>query len=159
MSDGPEDRGTCCIAIEVIEAKVVPEEVRYTALERVQLSESVFSKRDQNVDSRPLEQTGQLLEHWTAVRVVDEVLLELVEDDVRLGTVDLECLMLGPRRQQSYVGFRSDTSQLADNTGTENRTLANPRFAIQHGQARCEHIRNDHLSLALASEEEQRIEI
>ena len=99
------------------------------------------------------------------MRVVDEVLLELVEDQVaarrpRVGRL-VERPPRGAARARDHEscsatnGVRLHAPQLAAATPARStRRLADAALAVEHGQPRRQQVRDDHLALALAAEEE-----
>ena len=165
--DGPEDRGPRGVAVEPVESELVCEHVRQRRLEDVQRTERVFAQRDQDVHARlGTQQLRQGLDQRPAARaviVVDEVLLELVEDHVRLGHVlhlgERGGGVLRPRVVHDDERRRRDLAQLADDACAEDRRLADAGLAVEHGQPRREQVRDDHRALALPSEEEERVEV
>ena len=79
--DGPHDGFAGGRAIEMVEPKVVREQIRDPPLEAVELGERIVAQRQQDTHAQagPRDQLGQL-EGETALRlVVEEVLLGLVE--------------------------------------------------------------------------------
>ena len=78
-----EDRALAGPAVEAIEAEVVAEDVRDQRLEPVELGQSVLADREEHVDSqRRSYELGQLPLEGAGLRVVEEVLLGLVQDEV-----------------------------------------------------------------------------
>ena len=84
--DWSEDGRAGTATVEVVEPEVVREEVRYPALERIELRQRVFAQPEQEVraETRLADCRGELAGERIAL-LVEEVLLELVEDDVDLA--------------------------------------------------------------------------
>src|SRR3989442_13393942 len=142
----------------MVDSQTIREDIRYTGLERVEPGERVLTQRDQHVHAGPREQRQQLAEQRLLV-VVEEVLLELVEDQ--------ECLIVRPRQARlgRPLGEHRDLrvwcelAQPRRNRRAEDRALADAARAVEHREPRREEIRDEYLGLALAPEEEERIEL
>ena len=80
--DRLDDRIARRTTVEVVEPQVVREEVRDPALEAVELGERVVAEREQdtNAETGARDELGQLVGKAGLLRVVEEVLLGLVED-------------------------------------------------------------------------------
>ena len=83
---GSSDRRARGVAVEVVDAQVVVEQVRDAPLEAVELRERVLAQRDEEVHAQVGSLTIARTRRRTcparrSSRVVEEVLLELVEDD------------------------------------------------------------------------------
>ena len=73
------------LRVEVLETELVCKDVRDARLEDVELSESVLAQREQDVDVGLAQQLRQVVQQRARpvfVRVVHEVLLELIEDQI-----------------------------------------------------------------------------
>ena len=116
--------------------------------------------------------------------VVEEVLLELVEDEVELafhrrderdrvhdrtgrlharggcdGCVERAQRVVGPRVEDDDAGMLGEGPQIARDAGAQHGALADAARPVEHGQPRRDEVRDDDLALALAAEEEQRVEL
>ena len=81
-----EDRALAGTTVEAIEAEVVAEDVRDQRLEPIELGERVLADRDEHVDpQRRRHELGQLPLEGAGLRVVEEVLLRLIEDEVDIA--------------------------------------------------------------------------
>ncbi len=79
----PGDRPLARTPVEAVEAQVVAEDVRNQRFEPVELREGVLTHREKHVDAQRLgHELGQLPLERARLRVVEEVLLGLVEDEV-----------------------------------------------------------------------------
>ncbi len=90
LVDWTSDRLFRRVPVEVLEAQVSPEQSRDLTFEAIELRERVFSDRDQKpgAQTSAVENKRQLVGEcpFTVLeRVVEEVLLELVEDDEDVG--------------------------------------------------------------------------
>src|SRR5207247_11237469 len=86
----PENRLARGRAVEVVEAKVVAEQIRDPSLEPVELCQRVLAQREEDVhtETRPPDQLRQLVceRAWSLLAlVVEEVLLGLVEDQIEIA--------------------------------------------------------------------------
>ena len=84
--DRPDDRRARRLAIEPVEPERVREEARDTAREAIELGQRVLAQRDEDIDPRGTrkkcrEQLGEGARPGV-VRVIEEVLLGLVEHEV-----------------------------------------------------------------------------
>ncbi len=172
-------------AIEPLEPQHVGEDARQTVGERVELGERVIAQRDQHVhpESRTTQQLGERLTEPAVGAVMEEVLLELVEQEIRL-TALLRCrrdgvdeagrraeLRGGGMRCCNHAGLGLDrplsvhdhcrAAQLAQtlcDTCPQQGALADAARSEENGQPIRDHIGDDRLTLALAAEEEERVE-
>ena len=97
------------------------------------------------------------------VAVVEEVLLELIEEDVCLlgpaRFVEEPLDRLRPGVPDRDDRARPERAQLPHDSCGEERGLADPALAVENGEPRRDEIRDDDVTLALAAEEEEPIEL
>src|SRR5262249_39277405 len=117
-----------------------------------------FTHRDQDVDARIRQKRRETLVQ-RAVRVVQEVLLELVEDEERLADRLRELRVNRPLVEDDDVGIRRALTQPPRDGGPKDRAPADAAGPVQDGEARREEVGDDHFGLALATEEEKRVEL
>src|SRR5215211_3395179 len=96
----------------MLQAKVVPEHVRQSWLEGVELRQRFLTNPEQDAYShvRPVEQVGKRrgeLTGRTVDAVVDEELLELVEDHVEVPAA-IDAVDKCPERRERIVRPRAD---------------------------------------------------
>ena len=172
------------LSIEAVEPQRVREEAGDAPREAVELRERVLPQRDQHVDPvRGRQDGGQRLRERARpaiVGVVQEVLLGLVEHEVHVavGLRALECLSADPRpspptwpiasgETRIFAPAREDDDerllgQLPKRAGdrrAQQRRLADTARPVEDGQPRGDEVHDDALFLALAAEEEQRVEL
>ena len=181
-----EDGGLSRFPVEPVEAQQVREELGNPAGELVELREGVVAQREQDVDAQAgaAQELWQRRTQWPFETVVEDVLLEVVEQQMELpallrdsrhrvdeprGRAELAALgmdrsdqpsrgILGPR----VVHDDRCTAQLAQpagHAGTEERALADAARSVENGEPAREHVRRHGGDLALAAEEEQRVEL
>ena len=165
--NGTEDRHASRLPIEPVELEAVREQVRKAPLEAVEERERVIANADQNVHAHPAtaDDLGQLVRE-RMIRLVDEVLLELVEDHVEVGVLRsvregvTECgnHVADPGIDDAHVHIGLLAETVGD-AGTQNRALADAGCAVEHRQTRRLKIDRDRLGLASATEEQERVEV
>ena len=169
----------------MLELQAIREQSGKPALERIEAGERVFANGDEDVDGElgPGHELRQRVAECGVVAVVDEVLLDLVEQQVDLrvlGGCNLDRLgeRAGLDRRGSCHrlgecgcrGIRPDVAdcderfvrkcpQVARDAGAQHRALADPRRAVEDGQARRHDVRDDDIAVLLASEEELLVEL
>ena len=181
--DRPHDRLAAAAPVEVLEPQV-----RDPRLERVELRERVLAQAEEEVRPQAglADRRRELAREAGAgaVPLVEEVLLELVEDDVDVAAdrfrrglqrLDerppaLEADRLLDRLLRAPVGVarprrEDDDRRVVDRAhrvrdrGAEERALADAARPVQHRQPRGHEVGEHDLALALAAEEEQRVEL
>ena len=186
--DGSNDRRLRPPPVETVESERVREQARHAASEPVELRERVLTQRDEDVDpQRRGEHRRQGLGERVLARVVgviQEVLLRLVENqvDVAIRLRALERVVAAGaaigvrppanrRRQSARAGSsphleKTTTSGCSGSSRSERATAARrsedlptPLGPVEDGEARRDEIRDDDLALALAPEEDQRVEV
>src|SRR5206468_10261193 len=152
----------------------------------VQLGKRVVAQRKQDVDAqpRPAEELRQRRAQGPFEAVVEDVFLEVVEQQV-----ELPALLRGGGDRVDKSGRRAEVTapgmdrvdqasrgilsprvvhddrraalltQPARNPGAEERALADTARPVEDGQPVREHVRRHRSDLALAAEEEQRVEL
>ena len=114
------DRGARGDTIEVVEPDVVREEVRDLALEKVELRQRVLADPEQDVhaQARLGHELGQPLRERALGIVVEEVLLDLVEDQVRVALRRRD-----RRRRSRSVGSSPHELKIATDESANVRSL------------------------------------
>jgi hypothetical protein len=92
--DRPDDRPATSIAVEVVETEVVGEQVRDARLEAIELAERILPQRDEEAHPKPgpthrLRELDSERARPGLSFVVEEVLLDAVQDDVKVAVQDL----------------------------------------------------------------------
>ena len=174
-------------AIEPVEPQRVREQARNAAGEAVELRERVLAQRDEDVDAvGGGEQCRQrLCERARApvVSVVQEVLLGLVEDEVdvslclralerlqrpavRAGSVGLADRLrqgrgriLAPAREHDDERRFGELPERPRDGCAQQRRLPHAARPVEDGQPRGDEVGDDDLTLALAPEEEEGVEL
>ena len=188
-----EDRSPSGTSLEPVEPQRVPEQVRDASLERVQARQRILADPDEEVDAQPgsAQRFRQFLRERSGaafVLVIEEVLLELVEDDVKLGiesprprgehigerpastkgagifarrgfdgVEQIRHRVARPGREDDHHGMLLAPQTMGD-AGLQKRRFADAARPVEDSQARGHQIRDDHLDLAFAPEEEQSVE-
>ena len=172
------------LPVEPVEPQRVREEPRDPAREAVELRQRVLAQRDEHVDTRgAAEQLPGVPRRRTragVVRVIEEVLLGLVEDEVHVsaaGTLSAsrgavrgraarlapprraQLGIVAPAREHDDERLLRQLSQRARDRGAQQRRLADPARAVEHRQPRGDQVGDDDLPLALAAEEQERVEL
>ena len=182
------DRRSRGPSVEAIEPERIGEQAGDSPREAVELGEGVLAERDEDVDAKRRSQhRGQRLGEGagpSVVGVVEEVLLGLVEDEVdvapRLRLLERGCgsravgavagglserfcqrrrRVLAPAREDDHQRLLRQFPQRARDRGSQERRLPDAARPVQHRQARRDQVRDHDLALALAAEEEQRVEL
>ena len=162
---GTADRRLPGRTVEVLQPQTVRKEVGNHRLEAVEQGKSVFANSDQHVHTqiRPANHVGQLLDEAAILLVVEEELLELIEHQVDVAPrtrCQIRERLTGiadPRGVNPDVDTRL-LAKLVRDTGSQHGRLADAGRSEQHRQARGHQVRRDHLAVAVAPEEEQRVD-
>ena len=181
-----EDRGLPRFPVEPVEAQQVREQLGDPAGELVELRERVVAQREQDVDAQagPAQQLRQRRAQRPFETVVEDVLLEVVEQQMELPALlrggrdrvdearrraELAALVVHGRDQTrgGILGPRvvhdhrraAQLAQPARDAGAQERALADAARPVEDGEPVREHVRRHGGDLALATEEEQRVEL
>ena len=165
-SSGPTTAARRSDTIQVVEPEVVREEVRDPALEEVELRQRVLADPEQDVhaQARLGHELRQAPRERTVGIVVEEVLLDLVEDQMRVAfrcgdrPSSISSVGSSPHELMIATEESANVRSLCATPARSSELFPTPRRPVQDGQPRGEQVGDDDLALPLASEEEQCVE-